>query len=83
MRCGSGDCFCTGRDLSELADRNAVEGLHPSRRWHRILNVLEFGRMPSVINPKYRALYFAITASPSARWCAGAPIKKIGLTAES
>jgi (methylthio)acryloyl-CoA hydratase len=46
--CGSGDHFCAGLDLSELKDRNAVEGLHHSRSWHRILNTLEFGRIPIV-----------------------------------
>ncbi len=46
--CGSGDHFCAGLDLSELKDRDAVEGLHHSRSWHRILNTLEFGRIPIV-----------------------------------
>ena len=45
---GSGDHFCAGLDLSELKDRNAVDGLHHSRSWHRILNALEFGRIPIV-----------------------------------
>ena len=46
--CGSGDHFCAGLDLSELKERNAVDGLHHSRSWHRILNTLEFGRVPIV-----------------------------------
>ena len=46
--CGSGDHFCAGLDLSELKDRNPVEGLHHSRSWHRILSTLEFGRIPIV-----------------------------------
>ena len=46
--CGSGDHFCAGLDLSELKDRDAVEGLHHSRSWHRILSGLEFGRIPIV-----------------------------------
>lgn len=45
---GSGDHFCAGLDLSELKDRDAVEGLHHSRSWHRILSGLEFGRIPIV-----------------------------------
>ncbi len=46
--CGSGDHFCAGLDLSELKDRDAVEGVHHSRSWHRILSGLEFGRIPIV-----------------------------------
>ena len=45
---GNGDHFCAGLDLSELKDRDAVEGLHHSRSWHRILSSLEFGRIPVV-----------------------------------
>ena len=45
---GSGDHFCAGLDLSELKDRNAVEGVHHSRTWHRILSGLEFGRIPII-----------------------------------
>ncbi len=45
---GSGDHFCAGLDLSELKDRNAVQGLHHSRSWHRILSGLEFGRIPII-----------------------------------
>lgn len=46
--CGSGEHFCAGLDLSELRERDAVEGLHHSRSWHRILSALEFGRIPVV-----------------------------------
>jgi (methylthio)acryloyl-CoA hydratase len=45
---GHGDHFCAGLDLSELKDRDAVEGLHHSRSWHRILSGIEFGRIPVV-----------------------------------
>jgi (methylthio)acryloyl-CoA hydratase len=45
---GSGEHFCAGLDLSELRDRDAVDGLHHSRSWHRILSGLEFGRIPIV-----------------------------------
>ena len=45
---GEGDHFCAGLDLSELKDRDAVEGLHHSRSWHKILSAMEFGRMPIV-----------------------------------
>lgn len=46
--CGSGDHFCAGLDLSELKERDAVDGLHHSRSWHRILTSIEFGRIPVV-----------------------------------
>lgn len=45
---GNGDHFCAGLDLSEIKDRDAVEGLHHSRSWHRILTNIEFGRIPVV-----------------------------------
>ena len=46
--CGDGDHFCAGLDLSEIKDRDAVEGLHHSRSWHRVLTGIEFGRIPVV-----------------------------------
>lgn len=45
---GNGEHFCAGLDLSEIKDRDAVEGLHHSRSWHRILTNIEFGRVPVV-----------------------------------
>lgn len=45
---GSGEHFCAGLDLSELKERDAVDGLHHSRSWHRILTSIEFGRIPVV-----------------------------------
>jgi (methylthio)acryloyl-CoA hydratase len=46
--CGAGDHFSAGLDLSELKERDAVEGLHHSRNWHRILDKIEKGRVPFV-----------------------------------
>jgi len=46
--CGEGAHFCAGLDLSELKDRDAVEGLHHSRSWLPILRDIEFGRVPVV-----------------------------------
>ena len=46
--CGDGEHFCAGLDLSEIRDRDATEGLHHSRSWHRILTSIEFGRIPVV-----------------------------------
>ena len=45
---GNGEHFCAGLDLSEIKDRDAVEGLHHSRSWHRVLSSIEFGRIPVV-----------------------------------
>ncbi len=45
---GEGDHFCAGLDLSEIKERDAVQGVHHSRSWHRILTSIEFGRMPVI-----------------------------------
>lgn len=45
---GEGDHFCSGLDLSELKERDAVEGLHHSRSWFYVLRELEQGRIPVV-----------------------------------
>ncbi len=45
---GDGAHFCAGLDLSELKERDAVEGLHHSRSWHPILRGIESGRVPVV-----------------------------------
>ncbi len=45
---GAGDHFCAGLDLSELTDRDAVEGVLHSRMWHRTLDRVQFGRVPVV-----------------------------------
>jgi enoyl-CoA hydratase/carnithine racemase len=45
---GEGDHFCAGLDLSELTERDAVEGVLHSRMWHSALNAVQFGRVPVV-----------------------------------
>ena len=45
---GAGEHFCAGLDLSEIRERDAVEGLHHSRMWHKALNEVEQGRVPVV-----------------------------------
>ena len=45
---GAGEHFCAGLDLSEIRERDAVEGMHHSRMWHKALNELEQGRVPVV-----------------------------------
>ena len=43
-----GDHFSAGLDLSELAERDAVAGLHHSRMWHRAFGRIESGRVPVI-----------------------------------
>ncbi len=45
---GEGDHFCAGLDLSELKDRDAVEGMHHSRSWHAALDSIQYGKVPVV-----------------------------------
>jgi (methylthio)acryloyl-CoA hydratase len=45
---GEGKHFSAGLDLSELTERNAVQGIHHSRMWHRALEKVQFGTVPVV-----------------------------------
>lgn len=45
---GIGKHFSAGLDLSELKERNAVQGLFHSRMWHRVLDKVQFGNVPVV-----------------------------------
>jgi enoyl-CoA hydratase/carnithine racemase len=45
---GEGEHFCAGLDLSELTERDAVEGVQHSRMWHRALDRIQFGSVPVV-----------------------------------
>ena len=45
---GQGDHFCAGLDLSEIRGRSSVEGLHHSRQWHRVFDMMEKGLRPIV-----------------------------------
>ena len=45
---GEGEHFCAGLDLSELKERDAGQGLHHSRSWHRILERVQYGPVPFV-----------------------------------
>jgi enoyl-CoA hydratase/carnithine racemase len=45
---GAGDHFCAGLDLSELQDRDVVDGVLHSRMWHRALDEVQFGTVPVV-----------------------------------
>ena len=44
----AGNHFAAGLDMSELADLDAVAGLHHSRSWHEAFARIEFGPLPVV-----------------------------------
>lgn len=45
---GEGQHFSAGLDLSELKERDIIEGLQHSRMWHRALEKIQFGTVPVV-----------------------------------
>jgi len=45
---GEGKHFSAGLDLSELKEINAMQGVHHSRMWHRVLDKVQFGTVPVV-----------------------------------
>ena len=45
---GEGSHFSAGLDLSSLTERDAVQGLHHSRMWHRALDRVQFGTVPVI-----------------------------------
>jgi enoyl-CoA hydratase/carnithine racemase len=45
---GEGDHFSAGLDLSELTIRDMAQSIDHSRSWHRIFQLIEFGKCPVV-----------------------------------
>ena len=45
---GEGPHFCAGLDLSELTERDAAQGVHHSRMWHKALEQVQYGSVPVV-----------------------------------
>jgi enoyl-CoA hydratase/carnithine racemase len=45
---GEGKHFSAGLDLSELTERDAIQGVQHSRMWHRALDKVQFGTVPVV-----------------------------------
>ena len=45
---GTAGHFCSGLDLSEHVHRSAEENLHHSRRWHRVMEKIQFGGLAVV-----------------------------------
>lgn len=44
----TGDHFCAGLDLSEMAERDAVAGVHHSRQWHTTMNRITESQIPVI-----------------------------------
>src|SRR3978361_1073354 len=45
---GIGDHFSSGRDLSELTEHDATEGLRHSQMWHRVFDRIQYSRVPVI-----------------------------------
>src|SRR5690348_12890515 len=45
---GEGEHFSAGLDLTELTERDVVDGIAHSRMWHRVFDGIQFGRVPVV-----------------------------------
>jgi enoyl-CoA hydratase/carnithine racemase len=45
---GSGGHFCSGLDLAEHVERTPEAGVHHSRNWHRVSDLIEFGGLPVI-----------------------------------
>ena len=48
----AGRHFSAGLDLSELAERDAVAGMHHSRMWHAAFAHIALGRVPVVLGSR-------------------------------
>jgi len=46
--CGDGDHFSAGLDLSDVIERDAVDGIAHSMAWHRAFEALEYSTVPVV-----------------------------------
>jgi enoyl-CoA hydratase/carnithine racemase len=45
---GEGEHFSAGLDLGELTERDAAAGVEHSRMWHRVFDLIQFGKVPVV-----------------------------------
>jgi enoyl-CoA hydratase/carnithine racemase len=45
---GEGKHFSAGLDLSDFAETSAIDGVHHSRMWHRVLDNIQFGKVPVI-----------------------------------
>jgi (methylthio)acryloyl-CoA hydratase len=46
---GEGKHFSAGLDLSELTEKDTIQGVQHSRMWHRALDKVQFGTVPVVV----------------------------------
>jgi enoyl-CoA hydratase/carnithine racemase len=46
--CGDGPHFSAGLDLSDISERDAIEGISHSMAWHRAFEAIEYGTVPVV-----------------------------------
>ena len=45
---GAGEHFCAGLDLSEIRDRDVIEGMQHSRLWHRVFERIQYSSAPVI-----------------------------------
>ncbi|MEH0071274.1 enoyl-CoA hydratase-related protein [Pannonibacter sp. Pt2-lr] len=45
---GSGGHFCSGLDLAEHKARSGEDTVYHSRNWHRVSDLIEYGRLPVI-----------------------------------
>lgn len=45
---GSGGHYCAGLDLAEHENRDPIENVYHSRRWHAVMDKIEFGGLPVI-----------------------------------
>lgn len=45
---GSGGHFCSGLDLAEHEQRDPIENVYHSRRWHKVMDAMEYGGLPVI-----------------------------------
>src|SRR5215467_14017955 len=45
---GEGKHFSAGLDLSDFMETDTIEGVYHSRMWHRVLDNIQFGKIPVI-----------------------------------
>lgn len=45
---GEGGHFCAGLDLSEHVKRSAEDGVYHSRKWHRVMDMIQYGGVVTI-----------------------------------
>ena len=47
---GRGGHYCSGLDLAEHVSRSAEAGVHHSRNWHRVMDMIQFGGPVTILS---------------------------------